>query len=56
MTGYRKKGGPNGHHKVRGTSKNLKATAKPVSIARNTMQPRKQNSADLALGKLRSNS
>lgn len=55
MTGYKKKGGPTGHHKVRGVSKNLKAAVKPASINRNTMQPRKQNSADLALGKLRSN-
>lgn len=53
MTGYKKKGGPNGHHKVRGKSKNMKGGVKPVSIAQNTMQPRKSNPADLALGKLR---
>ena len=52
MTGYKKKGGPSGHHKVRGSTRDRKSS-KPVSSNQNIMAPRKQNSADLALGKLR---
>lgn len=53
MTGYRKKGGPNGHHKVRGPAKDRKKSVTPKSLSFNTMTPKVQNSADKALGKLR---
>jgi len=55
MTGYKKRGGPKGHHKFRGPAKDRKREVVPVSISKNTMQPKIQNSADRALGEMRGN-
>ena len=54
MTGYKKKGGPKGQHKVRGKVKNRKEGVTAQSINRNTMNPKVMNSADRALGQLSS--
>jgi hypothetical protein len=49
----KKLGGPKGHHKIRGASKNMKSGATPKSINDNTMSPKTQASPNLAVGKSR---
>lgn len=53
MTGYKKKGGPKGHHKIRGKAKNMASGVKPQSISKNTMTPSKGRQVDRDLGNLR---
>lgn len=47
----KKLGGPDGHHKIRGKSKNLKAGVSPKSVNQNTMTPSKSSPPNRATGK-----
>jgi hypothetical protein len=47
----KKLGGPKGHHKIRGTSKNMKSGVSPKTINSNTMSPKKSSPPNRAIGK-----
>jgi hypothetical protein len=47
----KKLGGPKGHHKIRGQSKNLKSGTNPRTINDNTMTPKKSSPPNRATGK-----
>jgi hypothetical protein len=46
----KKLGGPKGHHKVRGKSKNMKSGVNPKTINDNTMTPSKSSPPNRAVG------